>query len=433
MTDVLIVGAGAAGLMAARELARQQKSIVILEARNRTGGRIHTVHEDKLEFPAELGAEFIHGKLPVTLNLLKEAGIKVYPMEGKMIREEEGELSQSEYFTEGWSLFTKRLKQLKRDVSIADFLEQNFSEEKYSEIRETVRGFAEGYDAADLTRASALALRDEWMGGDDEAQYRVRGGYGAMIHFLEEECLSAGCVIHLSSVVRKVEWKRDTVSVITEDEKKFTAKKVIVTVPLGVLQQKETATGAITFSPAIPKQMKAIQSLGYGAVIKVLLLFHDAFWKEKEMRKRTGVNLENMSFLFCQGTIPTWWTQFPEETPLLTGWLGGPNAEKLTPFGEEIILQKSLGTLAAVFQITTEELKEKLSAWHVVNWPADPYARGAYTYATVGSSEARKILSTSVDGALFFAGEALYEGSVMGTVEAALVSGVDVAKKILSV
>src|SRR6185295_13783506 len=140
MTDVLIVGAGAAGLMAARELARQQKSIVILEARNRTGGRIHTVHEDKLEFPAELGAEFIHGKLPVTLNLLKEAGIKVYPMEGKMIREEEGELSQSEYFTEGWSLFTKRLKQLKRDVSIADFLEQNFSEEKYSEIRETVRG-----------------------------------------------------------------------------------------------------------------------------------------------------------------------------------------------------------------------------------------------------------------------------------------------------
>ena len=70
MTDVLIIGAGASGLMAARELTKQQKSVMILEARNRTGGRIHTVRDDKLELPAELGAEFIHGKLPVTLNLL---------------------------------------------------------------------------------------------------------------------------------------------------------------------------------------------------------------------------------------------------------------------------------------------------------------------------------------------------------------------------
>src|SRR6185295_14649631 len=149
------------------------------------------------------------GNLKTTLNLLNEAGLKVDPVEGRMIREEDGELSKSRYFAEGWSLLTKRLKELKHDMSIAEFLDKNFSGEKYSEIKESVRGFAEGYDAADINRASALALRDEWLGEEDERQYRVRGGYGKMIDFLEKECLNAGCEIQLSSVVKKVEWKRD--------------------------------------------------------------------------------------------------------------------------------------------------------------------------------------------------------------------------------
>lgn len=300
MSDVLIIGAGASGLMAARELLKKGKSVTILEARNRIGGRIHTMQDDGFNIPAEAGAEFIHGRLPVTLKLVKEAGLRHCAMEGKMIRDQRDKVSKESELTEGWLLVTKRLKQLTHDMSIADFLQKYFSDEQHTNLRKSVRQFAEGYDAADISVASAIALREEWIGSDAGGQYRIHGGYKGITEFLMKEITLHGARIHLSTVVKKIQWKPGSVTVLTEEGLKFFAPKVIITIPLGVLKQDESERGAITFSPAIPAYRQALADLGYGHVIKILLQFHELFWTRTALKKRTGVNMKNMGFLFTE-------------------------------------------------------------------------------------------------------------------------------------
>src|SRR5690242_4699010 len=143
---ILIIGAGASGLMAARELLKAGKSVTVLEARNRPGGRIHTLHDEAFSSPVELGAEFIHGHLPLTLQLLKEAGIKYYPVVGTMLELENGQPVQSAYLNKDWELFETRIAQLEKDESIDNFLDEYFAGDRYARLKESVKGFARGYD-----------------------------------------------------------------------------------------------------------------------------------------------------------------------------------------------------------------------------------------------------------------------------------------------
>ena len=129
--------------------------------------------------------------------------------------------------------------------------------------------------------------------------------------------------------------------------------------------------------------------------------------------------------------IPTWWTQLPEKSTLLTGWLSGPKAAALKDESDDAILLKALESVSAILNISSADLKEKLQWWKVFNWTNDPYTRGSYSYSTLHTNEARKVLSAPVENTLFFAGEALYEGPEMGTVEAALVSGTNAAEQVL--
>ncbi len=284
MSEILIIGAGAAGLMAARELLRKGKAVTLIEARDRAGGRIHTVNENGFQMPVEYGAEFIHGKLPITFKLLKQAGLKPVAVEGEMIREKDDALEQEKNFIEGWSLLTKRLKKLGQDMALEDFLLKYFPEKNYSALRKTVQRFAEGFDAADIKKASAFALRDEWSGTDNEQQYRISGGYGAMIDFLLEEIKAFGADMRLSSIVKEIRWKKGEVTVVIDNGPQIHGNQVIVTVPLGILQLNEHSKGAITFSPSLPEHQKAIQALGYGGVIKILLRFNERFWGKREMK-----------------------------------------------------------------------------------------------------------------------------------------------------
>ena len=138
-----------------------------------------------------------------------------------------------------------------------------------------------------------------------------------------------------------------------------------------------------------------------------------------------------MGFLFSDEKIPTYWTQSPLRSPLLTGWLGGPPAYAQKDASAGAVLQMALGSLANIFGRTQEELHGRLVAWQVANWTAEPFTRGSYAYDKVESPAARKILLQPVDGTLYFAGEYLYDGPAMGTVEAALTSGRDSAMKLL--
>jgi monoamine oxidase len=422
-SDILIIGAGAAGLMAAYKLSAGKKKVNVIEARDRTGGRIHTIQNESFFKHAELGAEFVHGDLPVTLELLNEAGITYSHAGGEMVRYIDDKFIKDEQFIEEWDQLLKKLDELKGDISIHDFLRLRFGGDKFAKLRNSVEKYVAGYDTADPQKASAFALRKEWENEDEEAQHRLDKGYCTMIKYLADKIKAHGSNIYLNSVVKEIDWKPNDVKVVTSNGTIYSAEKLIIALPLGVLQADKHEEGAITFHPAIKEQGDAIQNIGFGAIIKILLEFDKPFWEDH--------GLKDMAFLFSDEAIPTWWTQVPKHSALLTGWLGGPAAEKHKETSNNELLQLSLGSLSNIFKLSVDELKSKLVAWNTINWTADPFTRGSYSYDRLASPRARKLLNEPVEDTLFFAGEYLYEGPAMGTVEAALISGKYVAERIL--
>ena len=207
-------------------------------------------------------------------------------------------------------------------------------------------------------------------------------------------------------------------NVYTTDNRQFTASKVVVTVSLGVLQ-----AGIVEFAPALTTHAAAIHQLGFGAVIKILLQFKDPFWKN--YAADTG-------FFISDEIIPTWWTQDLLQNNLLTGWLGGPAAERKSSESNESLLQASLQSLATIFHLGEAEIRQQLDHYKIVCWHNQRHIKGGYSYNTTDSPGAKRTLSLPVNGRVFFAGEAVFAGESQGTVEAALQSGKAVAARIKS-
>jgi monoamine oxidase len=424
--DVIIIGAGAAGLMAGRLLAKAGKKVTVLEARDRIGGRIHTIEDASFFKGAELGAEFVHGDLPVTLSLLNEAEIGYSHAGAEMWHYNNGKLSANDEEVEGWGDLMANLIKLRHDTSISNFLNQYFPDEKYESLKKSVLKFVSGYDTADPDRASAFALREEWQNEDDGAQHRVDGGYCQMINYLANEIKKSANEIYLNTPVKAIDWSNSPVKVITLTGDTYEAEKVLLALPLGVLQLSPEHNSHITFRPEIPAHYSALQQIGFGAIIKILLRFNEPFWENAR-----GQDTSNMAFLLSEEKVPTWWTQSSQYEPVLTGWLGGGPAKALEHASEEELFDMAIVSLSNIFDISIAELKAKLIAHYIVNWTADPYTRGSYAYDTVSSAQARSVLGFPVKKALYFAGEYLYQGPSMGTVEAALTSGKNAAESML--
>ena len=143
--DTLIIGAGAAGLMAMHDLTKAGRRVCLLEATHKAGGRMATEMGHGFTGPVEKGAEFVHGALPLTLSLLDKAGIAYSPVEGDMIAIENGRWNTGEAHDKYWELFMQRINDLATDMSIGDVLTTYFANKKYDHLRDAVQRYAEGH------------------------------------------------------------------------------------------------------------------------------------------------------------------------------------------------------------------------------------------------------------------------------------------------
>lgn len=412
---IVIVGAGAAGLMAARALARAGKRVTIMEARDRCGGRIHPLPASEFGYAADGGAEFVHGEAPVTRGLAREAGLSVRTIGGTQWSFDGKAFSRESSRDAYHEKLHAAVKELTDDLTVAEFLRRHFAGPEYARLRHAVERMVEGYDAADPERASTLALRDEWMNDRHATQGRIDGGYGRLIDFLAAECRKSGAAIHLGAVVAAIEESGGKVVVRCAGGEEQICDRVILTVPLPLLRE-------IALPAAARTKAAAADDIGFGSVIKLLLRFKRPWWRERE-------ELADMLFLLSDETIPVWWTRH-DQHHVLTGWFGGPRTAKLSHLDPQGLIDAGLDSLTAIFNQPREDIARSLVAAAAANWAHDPFARGAYSWATPQTRAAQEILARA-DGPVLFSGEALYRGRDMGTVEAALASGLETAGLIL--
>lgn len=431
--EVIVIGAGAAGLAAAAELARAGRSALVLEARERVGGRCWTLTHPGLAAPVELGAEFVHGRPAATLSLMRETGIAAVDAPIFRLAMQSGKLRPrgDDLFTRIERAMRRHAKSLaRRDLSFEAFLER-----RLRGLPEEARTFArmrvQGYDAAEPARASARAIVEEWSAEEaaEEGHFRPAGGYGALMDALAGALAGSTVELRLGTVVRAVRWKRGAVTVEARARGKpfrATASRAIVALPLGVLQSRPGAPGAVRFTPALDAKRRALEGLVSGAVVRMPLLFHTPFWEELE-----GGRYRDVTFFHSPAAaFPTFWTAHPARAPLLVAWAGGPKALRLAGASMPALTRAAVASLTSLFGASAG-IEGRLEAAWAHDWQRDPYARGAYSYVAVGGHRARWALAAPLQRTLYFAGEAAdYEGE-HGTVAGALRSGARAAREIL--
>jgi monoamine oxidase len=221
-------------------------------------------------------------------------------------------------------------------------------------------------------------------------------------------------------VVSEIRWREGHVEVVTQQGTHFQSRRVIITIPPAVLR-----SGAVAFSPSLPDQARALSQIETGGVIKFVVEFHEPVWERPGFRP-----MRDLHFIFSDAAIPTWWTQQPLKTPVITGWLSGPPAHQV-PTEEDLLWDMACRSLGYLLGCPALKIKRAVRAFTIANWVRDPFALGAYTYKALQTQEAIQVLSEPVADTLYFAGEAFDTGSAMGTVEAALSSGFHTANRCL--
>ena len=420
--DVVVVGAGMAGLMCARMLAEQGVRVLIVEARDRVGGRVCTERSAE-GAPVEMGAEFVHGRPEELLALIAEAGCEMVEVEGTQMCLDGGALAECD---EGRGGTFDALEELKtfagKDVSFAAYLE---ARGVGAQERGAATGYVEGFNAADAQVVSARALgrqqaAEDAMGGD--RAYRVREGYDRLPEFLAKRVRAAGGEVRLGTRVRRIAWRQGRVAVET-DGGALACSRAVITLPLGVL-----LGGGVAIEPEPVEVMRAAGAMRMGEVCRFTMRFRRRWWEAMEPQPA----MRAMSFLLTFGQMPpVWWTRSPEPSPTLTGWVGGPGAKALAGSSAEVLAERASEVLARVFGVTKAWVRAEMTECLTYDWSADAFSRGAYSYVAAGGAEASLAMSEPVSYTLHFAGEHTDVTGHWGTVHGAMRSGLRAAGQVL--
>lgn len=426
--DVVIIGAGAAGLAALKELDRAGDKVLCLEARDRIGGRVYTVRDPLSPIPLELGAEFIHGRSPEIWDVIHSRGLIAYDCAQTAVRVRNGKAQQG---TDGWELIDGVMQGMQKaakrgkDRSFSSFLEGS----SYSaDAKRLAMSYVEGFNAARGELVSIRSLAKDAEAADEidgDSSFRFVNGYSSLIQQIISGVNDLRAKLRINCVVERIEWQRGRATVharstLSGQAEAFRSKIVVITVPLGVLK-----IGGISFEPEPQAALGAARELEFGQVVRVGLRFREAFWEENDEFACAGFLLSDERF------FPTWWTALPVRAPVLTGWCAGSRTDDLLPGPRLEIIGKALADLSRIMGLREDRLSGLLENVCFHDWHADPYARGAYSYVPVGALGARERLAEPVEDTLYFAGEATEVNGHSATVHGAIASGKRAARRIL--
>ncbi|WP_420369241.1 flavin monoamine oxidase family protein [Curtobacterium sp. L1-20] len=422
--DVVVVGAGIAGLATARALSRSGRSVVVLEARDRVGGRTWT--DSALGVPVDLGASWIHGidgnplwdlasafgidTVEYTVGSFQFDGrpIAWHDPSGVRLSDDAARAFAADLHTVDavlHSVVADAAPGTTYAAAVATALATlGWTGPRAERVTEYTTHRSEDLCGAPATLLDAHGLDEEHVAGDEVV---FPGGYGQYA-----AALADGLDVRLAAVVRSVSSSDSSVTVGVADGRAFTAQHAVVTVPLGVLQ-----AGDVTFDPPLPEPVAgAIGRLGMGVYDKVFLRFPERFWDDWVIRQQGPAGVDWHS-----------WYDMSRVTgqPVLAALVGGSGARRLETRSDDAVVAEAVAALRRMHGPAVPDP----DAYRITRWAADPFARGSYSYLHVGASADDHDLLGTPTGRVQLAGEATW-GDDPATVHGALLSGLRAAGRI---
>jgi monoamine oxidase len=427
-----------AGLTALRVLVKAGVDAQIIEARDRIGGRVFTVHDPRVPHPIELGAEFLHGSADEAVQIVNEAKLVAYEIAGQRWRTRGKKLIRLDDYWKRLHQVMRHLPTVGRDRSFADFLGHSPGGPRAGDARTLARAFVEGFHAAELELISAKALSNGGSPSEEEPEeqriMRISDGYDAVPLWLSRDVEQR---IFTGNVVETIAWEPNSVELTVRRSEstgtaKVRARAVIVTAPLGVLLASPEEAGAIRFTPPLGVLDEARSHLAMGFVTRIVVLFDERWWTGKLGSAPKDASLDSLSFLHGESRdFPIWWTLHPAHLPMMVGWQGGPRAMSLAGLPHDEIEALAITSLAKNLGVSRQRVASHMKASWMHDWQEDPYSRGAYSYPRVGGGDAAKRLAASIRGTVWLAGEAADAEGRNGTVHGAIGSGGRAARSVL--
>ncbi|MEO7999000.1 MAG: NAD(P)/FAD-dependent oxidoreductase [Gemmatimonadaceae bacterium] len=428
--DVVVLGAGLAGLAAARELSAGGKSVLIIEARDRAGGRVFTRRDPATDYPIELGPEWVAAN-GVLRDVLNANGGNVRAAAGTHLVKREGAIVERE----GWKEMSELLSRIRTllrdgaDRTLMDALDACCRDNDLPEGRAALISYVQGFHTADPSRVSAKWLLEvEDNEPADASEGHALSGLDRAIDALQS-ALGERAQLMLSTIATHVRWSEagvqvDAIQLGTRTT--FSARRLVCALPLAVLKARAGEDGAVEFAPPLVDRQAAFDLIDTGPVMKMTLVFDEPFWHRID-------KLDSASFIQERGLpFPTWWTTHPVEAPVITGWVAGPLVAELNGARGDVLRDLALDSLANVLGISRDVVANHLRGWHTHDWSADPFARGAYSYVLSGGTGAHRTLAQPLNNTLFFAGEFTCGQGHNATMEGAMQSGMRAAQELLA-